>query len=104
MFDDDDQGQFENIGWSVYVLSPALQICRLVSNRSITDLQIKGWRMWFEGTLRLQSRHFNLLEEAFMSPQAGDNLEVDLDLWRPLEVVSCFEKLAEPIFICNGLN
>jgi len=32
--EDDDQGQFEKIGWSDYVLSLALQICRLVSNRS----------------------------------------------------------------------
>ena len=72
--------------------------------------------MWFEGTLRLQSRHFNLLEDAFMGhkavvwshnhpkPPAEGNLEVDLDLWRPLKVVSCFEELAEPIFIRNGLN
>ena len=66
--------------------------------------------------LKVTVRHFNLLEDAFMGPKAvvwshkhptppaGDNLEIDLNLWRPLEVVSCFEKLAEPIFIRNGLN
>ena len=37
-------------------------------------------------------------------PPAEGNLEVDLDLWKPLKVVSCFEELAEPIFIRNGLN
>ena len=37
------------------------------------------------------------------SPPIGNHLRVGVSPSRPFEVISCFEKLAEPIFIWNGL-